>query len=303
MDFFFFRNEVVLRCVFFGDLYVFGIVGIGGIFLLLLKFVELWRLSVLGVGNCELFVFCMVCCCIELVDVCIVLRLVFELMDRFELYDFLVWLGVVCEDEGVEIFWGSIEGDWDEVWLLVEIGGGWGSVVEVLVIGFCWMWCIVDRCFICFVLVGLIVCVFSLVVWLVWWVFGMIDICFVEFGVEFLVVILLGEWGIVMVMWVCLGLSVVFGVSIFWLDLGNGCIDFVLDVFEFVRCCMFFIIVDWGVIFIDVFEVLRMGLFDKDIVLGFCFWVWIFLIWVFFSWIFLVDFCGGLVGLGLEIGG
>lgn len=49
--------------------------------------------------------------CIEPVDVRTVLKLLTELMERPELYDFRFGSGVVRDEEGVEVLRGSMDGE------------------------------------------------------------------------------------------------------------------------------------------------------------------------------------------------
>lgn len=60
----------------------------------------------------------------EPVEVRTVLKLLVEVMDRPELYDFLLNSGVVRDEEGVDVFRGSIEGERDEA-RRSDVGRGW----------------------------------------------------------------------------------------------------------------------------------------------------------------------------------
>ena len=80
------------------------------------------------------------------------MKLLTELTDKPELYDFRFGSGVVREDDGVDVFLGRTDGDLDEARTSVVGGGGGRSAISGG-IGCCMM----DRRFILLVSVGLIV--------------------------------------------------------------------------------------------------------------------------------------------------
>jgi hypothetical protein len=67
--------------------------------------------------------------CREPVEVRTVLKLVFEPIERPELYDFLFGSGVVRAEDGVtDVFLGIMEGDRDSALVSRETGGGGGTL-------------------------------------------------------------------------------------------------------------------------------------------------------------------------------
>jgi hypothetical protein len=57
----------------------------------------------------------------------VVLKLALEVTERPELYDFLFKSGVVREEQGVEIFRGSMDGERDAERTSADNGGGFGN--------------------------------------------------------------------------------------------------------------------------------------------------------------------------------
>lgn len=71
-------------------------------------------MSALGAGNLELETDWGIRGWMEPVEDRTVLKLFVELIERPELYDFLFGSGVVLDEDGVEIFRGSIDGERDD---------------------------------------------------------------------------------------------------------------------------------------------------------------------------------------------
>jgi len=111
----------------FGDSYTFGMAGTGGTSSLSSPVAALWRDKAFGAGNLELPVWGFRAW-IDPVDVRTVLKLLVEPTERPELYDFRLGSGVVREEDGVEIFRGSIDGDREEA--RTSVGNGIGFAAD-----------------------------------------------------------------------------------------------------------------------------------------------------------------------------
>lgn len=107
-----------------GDSKAFGIAGTGGTISSSLLPAALWTFLGFGVGNLDDDGGNGIRGCRDPVDVREVLKLVLELIESPELYDFRLISGVVRDDDGVDTFRGSIEGDRDDV-LFIDLSG-WG---------------------------------------------------------------------------------------------------------------------------------------------------------------------------------
>lgn len=158
----------------------------------------------------------------------VVLKLPLDVTERPELYDFLFRSGVVREDEGVEIFRGSMEGERDAERTSADNGGGFGKTGA----GDCpWVWCNDSR-FNRLVSVGLIVLAPRPVAWGSEGAPGITDIRFPTAGLELLAAAL-GDRGSAMEIWLFSSdRALVSGDSMDWLALGGGCTDLALELLE-----------------------------------------------------------------------
>jgi hypothetical protein len=122
-----FSKKAASASVSFGDSYAFGIAGTGGTSPLSSWLAELCRFRAFGAGNRELQS-CELRWGTDATEVrTVVLRLPLDVTERPELYDFLFRSGVVREEEGVEIFRGSMEGERDAERTSADNGGGFGK--------------------------------------------------------------------------------------------------------------------------------------------------------------------------------
>jgi hypothetical protein len=120
-------RNVTSACASFGDSYAFGIAGTGGTSSSSSWLAELWRFRAFGAGSREPAPWGFRCGTDVVVEVrIVVLKLALEVTERPELYDFRFRSGVVREEEGVDIFRGSMEGERDER-PSPSNGGGFGN--------------------------------------------------------------------------------------------------------------------------------------------------------------------------------
>lgn len=133
---FFFSMKYVSAGESFGDSYALGMAGTGGTSSSSSAGIGLCTVVCLGAGNRDVDEGCETRGCVEPIEVLTVLKLMDEVTERPELYDFRLISGVVLDEDGVpEAFLGIMEGDLDSARVSMDTGGGGGTFEDWLKLG------------------------------------------------------------------------------------------------------------------------------------------------------------------------